>query len=60
MAYHHYRLQCLTDPIHTITYPTTVPITILAFPGNFQIIVNTNTIIMYRQSLIILILSILL
>ena len=57
MAYHHYNLQCLTDPIHTITYPTTIPITILVFLGNFQITVNNN-IIMYRQSLIILILSI--
>lgn len=60
MAYHHYHLQCPSDPIHTITYPTTLPITILVFPGKFQIIVNSNTIIMYRQSPIILILSILL
>jgi hypothetical protein len=60
LAYHHYHLRCLSDPIHTITSPTTIPITIPAFRGNFQIIVNRNIIIMYRQSLITLILSILL
>ena len=60
LVYHHYHLRCLSDPIHTITSPTTIPITIPAFRGNFQIIVNRNIIIMYRQSLITLILSILL
>jgi hypothetical protein len=60
MAYHHLHLLCPTDRIHTITYPTTILITIPAFLGNFQIIVNNNTIIMYRQSLTTLILSILL